>query len=254
MFGLTNTHTFLHLTLQEYLAAYRIASREEDEQMELLDRHGIMDHMSNVLVFYCGMIHFTENDARRFLVNFLNSFYASSSNGLRCAFESQQRVVCDSVVKGDGVIVDKHGYLTLVDISSMVYVISNISSHLKRLEIKYCHMNADKLKYFFECFSSCKHSTLKRSGMLCKLASLKHLDLSFNYFGVEGVVVLVSALNDANVHLHLLGLSDNYIGSEGARVVLDDLNCRQDIEMLHLGVNCIEGAVWGGLKYWTNLM
>ena len=257
MFGLINTHTFLHLTLQEYLAAYHIASREEDEQRKLL-LSGIMYHMSNVLVFYCGMTHFTEDDARLFFVNFsYKCLFKSSSNGLRNglrrAFESQQRVVCDSVVKEDEGIVIQNGYITLVDIYSMVYVISNISSHLQHLEIAHSDMNADKLKYFFECFSSCKHSTLKRSGMLGKLASLKHLGLRFNSLGVEGVVVLVSALNEANVHLRLLDLSGNDIGSEGARVVLDDLNCRQDIEVLGLGCNFIEGAVLGGLKYWTNL-
>ena len=255
MFGLTNTHTFLHLTLQEYLAAYHIASREEDEQIKLLEELEIEDHMSNVFVFYCGMTHFTEDDARLFVINFnFDSIFGSSSNALRCAFESQQRVVCDRVVKEYWGSVIQYGcYLTLVDISSMVYVISNISSHLQHLGITNCHMNADKLKYFFECFSSCKHSTLKRSGMLCKLASLNNLDLSLNDFGVEGVVVLVSALNDANVHLHSLSLSSNGIGSEGARVVLDDLNCRQDIEVLNLGSNDIKGAVFGGLKYWTNL-
>ena len=250
MFGLTNTHTFLHLTLQEYLAAYHIASREEDEQIKLLQEHGIKDHMSNVLVFYCGMIHFTEDDARLFVVNFSSRFY--ESNGLRCAFESQQSVVCDSVVEEDGGIVIQDGYLTLVEIYSMVYVISNISSHLKRLDIT-CDMDDDKLEYFFECFTNCKHSMLKRSDMLCKLALLNYLNLSFNSLGVEGVVVLVSALNDANVHLHSLGLSDNDIGSEGARVVLDDLKCCQDIEVLDLGCNDIEGYVWDGLKYWTNL-
>ena len=162
-------------------------------------------------------------------------------------------MVCDRVVKEHGGIAIQHWYLTLVDISSMVYVISNISSHLQHLKIINGHMNADKLKYFFECFTSCKHSTLKRSDKLCELVLLNYLDLSSNSLGVEGVVVLVSALNDANVHLRLLHLSDNDIGSEGARVVLDDLNCRQDIEEFKLSSNNIVGAVWGGLKYWTNL-
>ena len=64
---------------------------------------------------------------------------------------------------------------------------------------------------------------------------------------------MVSGLNDANVHLNSLNLNDNEIDSEGARVLLDDLNCRQDIEELDLASNSIEGAVWGGFKYWTNL-
>ena len=249
MFGLTNTHTFLHLTLQEYLAAYHIASREEDEQIKLLQEHGKKSRMSNVLVFYCGMIQFTEDDARLCVVNFSSySLVKRSSDKLRCAFESQQRVVCDSVVKTEGGIVIQSCYLTLVDISSMVYIISNISSHLQRLKITNCHMNADKLKYFFECFTSCTHSDI-----LCELALLNYLELSCNSLDVEGVVVLVSALNNANIHLRVLRLNRNDFGSEGARVLLDDLNCRQDIEELSLGVNDIEGAVWGGLKYWINL-
>ena len=253
MFGLTNTHTFLHLTLQEYLAAYHIASREEDEQIKLLEEHEMEDHMSNVLVFYCGMIQFAEDDARLFVVTFSSYSLVHSSYGLRCAFESQQRVVCDSIVKEDGGIVIQHWYLTLVDISSMVYVISNISSPLQHLKVTDSHMNADKLKYFFESFASCEYSTLNRSDMLCKLALLNYLNLTSNSLGVEGVVVLVSALNDANVHLHLLDLADNESGGEGARVLLGDLNCRQDIEKLVLNFNDIDGAVWGELKYWTNL-
>ena len=186
MFGLTNTHTFLHLTLQEYLAAYHIASREEDEQVKLLRDHGKKDNMSNVLVFYCGMTHFTDDDARLFVINFYSSCY--QSNGLRCAFESQQRVVCDRVVTEHGRIVIQYGYLTLVDISSMVYVISNISSPIQHLEITECQMNADSLKYFFESFASCENSTLNRSDMLCKLASLNDLDLTLNSLGAEGAI------------------------------------------------------------------
>ena len=253
-FGLTNTHTFLHLTLQEYLAAYHIASQDENEQVKVLREHETKIHMSNLLVFYCGMIQFTEDDARLFVVD--SSSYRlvnCASYRLRCAFESQQSVVCDRVVKREEGIFIHDYYFTLVDISSVVYVISNISSHFKRLMITHCHINADKLKYFFECFSSCKPSKLRRSDMLCKLALLNDLDLSFNSLGVEGAILLVSALNDANVHLRLLGLNGNDIGGEGARVVLDDLNCRQDIADLILGYNYIEGAVWGGLKYWTNL-
>ena len=79
------------------------------------------------------MIQFTEDDARLFVVG-------SSSYDLRCAFESQQRVVCDRVAgKRKGRVVFRGHYLTLVDISSMVYVIFNMSSHLKHLLIANCH-------------------------------------------------------------------------------------------------------------------
>ena len=60
---------------------------------------------------------------------------------------------------------------------------------------------------------------------------------------------MVYVISNISSHLQHLEITK----SEGARVVLHDLNCRQDIEVLGLGHNYIKGAVWRGLKYWTNL-
>ena len=247
MFGFTNTYTFLHLTLQEYLAAYHIGCMTENEQVKILEKYGRATNMNNVLVFYCGMTHFTEGDARLDVVK-------SSVYSLRCAFESQQDVVCDSVVGIEGKLTIMNYYLTLVDVSSMAYVISNTCNNLRGLYITGSHLSADKLKFFFGSYSSRNYSSF-RPDFLCQLALLTELDLTSNSLGLEGVTLLVNKLNVANVQLISIILDENNIGSEGARVIVEDLKCRQHIRQLRLSNNCINGiAVWGGLKYWTDLI
>ena len=243
MFGFTNTYTFLHLTLQEYLAAYHIGCMTKNEQVKILEKYGRATNMNNVLVFYCGMTHFTEGDARLDVVK-------SSVYGLRCAFESQQDVVCDSVVGIEGRLVIIDYYLTLVDLSSMAYVISKTCNNLHILRINRSHLSAYKLKYFFGSHTSRNYSSFRPD----QLALLTYLDLTSNSLGLEGVTLLVNKLNVANVQLVSIVLDENSIGSEGARVIVEDLKCRQHLRELSLSNNCINGmAVWGGLKYWTDL-
>ena len=43
LFGLEDVITFIHLTLQEYLAAYHLASLEESQQIKIIKLHGGKD-------------------------------------------------------------------------------------------------------------------------------------------------------------------------------------------------------------------
>ena len=58
LFGLEDVLTFLHLTLQEYLAAYHIASLPEIQQKEMIALHGGKNHMLTTFKFYCGLVDF----------------------------------------------------------------------------------------------------------------------------------------------------------------------------------------------------
>lgn len=45
LYGYKNIYTFLHLTFQEYLAAYHISTLTDKEQLKILDEHGEKHHM-----------------------------------------------------------------------------------------------------------------------------------------------------------------------------------------------------------------
>ena len=137
LFGLENVVTFLHLTLQEYLAAYYLAIVEEDQQMKMIKLHGGKNHMRTTFKFYCGLVNlqhkkyqFDEITVGNSDLNKLDNFFegAESLYMFHCAYESQQQTICyrvmehmkDEICLGPGV-------LTPADFTALGYVISTAS-------------------------------------------------------------------------------------------------------------------------------
>ena len=64
MCGFQNIYTFLHLTFQEFLAAFYISSLDEEKQLELIEQFGDAIQMKQVWKFYCGLVPFTHTVIR----------------------------------------------------------------------------------------------------------------------------------------------------------------------------------------------
>ena len=269
MLGLTDTYTFLHLTFQEYLAAFYISKLEEEKQVKLFGQYGEHKQMLMVWVFYCGMTKFKERDARldSILIS-LNSLYK-----LRCAFESQQRVVCNSIVESikEARKLRVHDcYLTRADITAIAYVMSTTSPLVREVEMSECFLNETRLKLFFAEVDDSQLNLIKRmslrgniigsEGMVVLVDGLKHccnlqtLVLDGNRICSDGAVILADGLR--NSHLQELYLTDNNIGSLGAKALVDGLKFNNHLELLDLCNNVIGGdnvSPWDGLKNWTNI-
>ena len=89
--GLEDTVVFLHLTLQEYLAACHLASLDEHQQTEMIRLHSGKGHMLTMFKFYCGLLDF-QNKLQQFddiVESALNRLYM-----FHCAHETQLACVC----------------------------------------------------------------------------------------------------------------------------------------------------------------
>ena len=269
MLGLTDTYTFLHLTFQEYLAAFYISKLEEEKQVKIVEQYGEHEQMLMVWVFYCGMTKFEEGDARLdSIFSYLDDLYR-----LRCAFESQQCVVCESILESSNERrnISVNGCrLTLADITAIAYVMSATRHPVTEVNMRKCYLNEDKLSFFFAEVGGSQLKAIESlniwrnyigsEGMAVLVDELKHccnlqrLDVGDNCLGSDGTAVLADGLG--NSRLQELILTYNAIGSSGAKALVDGLKCRSHLQLLDLSQNLIGGddvSPWDGLKNWTNL-
>ena len=134
--GLEDTVAFLHLTLQEYLAACHLASLDEHQQTEMIRLHSGKGHMLTMFKFYCGLVDF-QNKLQQF-----DDIVKRSSNMLyvsHCAHETQLACVCLRAMELlNGEIFLESGVLTPADFTVLAYVITNAPHLVNALQIMPC--------------------------------------------------------------------------------------------------------------------
>ena len=134
--GLEDTVVFLHLTIQEYLAACHLASLDEDQQTQMIRLHSGKDHMLTMFKFYCGLVDF-QNQLQQF-----DDIVKSTSNMLyvcHCAYETQLACVCLRAMELlNGEILLESGVLTPADFTVLAYVITNAPHLVNGLSIMPC--------------------------------------------------------------------------------------------------------------------
>ena len=270
--GFDNLYSFLHLTFQEYLAAYHISKLTEDEQLKLISKYGESECMYVVWKFFCGLVEFRESN-----VHIFDLILASKSKSLKgdlysvqCAFESQQAVSCDSVVKfGECGTLYLFGVKTPSDFAAIVYVLKNTAALVNTVVFDGCDFGAHAI------FEGLKYSlmlqTLKLSCSLARFGDnmaralgdcLKHwpdlrtLIFGWNNIGDDGVKALADGVKHCP-NLQTLNFGWNKVGDDGARVIADGLEHCPNLQTLNLEVNGIgdDGAkaLADGLKHCPNL-
>ena len=119
-----NIYTFLHLTFQEYLAAYHISTLTDEKQLELIDKHGDEVHMLVVWKFYCGLVKLDSTGGMFRAV--MRKTAGATLHNIQCAYESQQPIACNLVIENaDSALCFKNQYFTTPDFTALGYVMAN---------------------------------------------------------------------------------------------------------------------------------
>ena len=142
--GLEDTVVFLHLTLQEYLAACHLASLDEHQQTEMIRLHSGKNHMLTMFKFYCGLVDF-QNKLQQFddivkrTPNILYVFH--------CAYETQLACVrLRAMELFNGVIILESCVLTPAEFNVLAYVITSAPHLVNRLRIMPCLLFEDYIE------------------------------------------------------------------------------------------------------------
>ena len=231
--GFQDLYTFLHLTFQEYLAAYHISQLEEEEQTKVIKTYGKKKHMQVVWKFYCGL------DVNLPKFEELMKLSQSQDDDLfqvQCAFESQQSIICDSVIQSgeEGSLTLKNHIMTPSDLTALGFVISNASYPVKKLVLNRCKIGEEEMDAFLKeagdkvlsittfCFhgGNCRIRELEVINVLLKeLTSLITLDISDTSLGPQKVKALTSDIHLTN--LKKLEVSNFKDVNEGAQELCD---------------------------------
>ena len=146
--GLHHSYSFLHLTLQEFLAAYHIASLNRIQQIMLInDLSSTLKHKFTIWTFYFGLTNFESAWFGWFGLKRLEQLvqYAWDRFNVQVhyAFESQQQLVCDEVVKqrfGELIFSE---ILTPTDFQATEYLVTTTSRPITQFTRRYYKYDVD---------------------------------------------------------------------------------------------------------------
>ena len=157
--GIEELYTFLHLTFQEFLAAFYVAETEDFMQRDIFLEYSREHRMKNVWKFYSGLVQY---DSITIPVMFGDcnqrhvwpsdpSYKTDRCFGelykVQCAFESQQKEFCDFVVRNSTFIFNDKMF-TGSNFFALGYVITTTSCPVPRLVFRDCHWDREATSFF----------------------------------------------------------------------------------------------------------
>ena len=236
--GFQNTYTFLHQTLQEFLAAYHISTLSVSDQTEIISQYSSGINMLNMWKFYFGLVNF-ETGLNRVnkILDGMSRNAGSVVSQIHCAYESQQSEVCNLTSQ----TTFSFEYLTLVesDLTSLAYVMSSAAAASKfthELRFVYCGLDDEKIKVLLIHLDARALSNLQT----LEITSVNIISGAHSKLSVEGLSEFVHRLKC----LRCLNIAGNNLGS-GARNFLLDFKYFIYLQELDLSRNDIgsDGAV-----------
>ena len=204
--GFDKLYTFLHLTFQEFLAAYHISKLEEEKQLKVINDCCGKKHMGVVWKFYCGLVDFDRQEQKLKIMSEKDDVF-----NVHCAFESQQTVTCNYVVRAaeSGTLAFKNHFLTPSDMTAIGYVIKNSECPVEKVVLDKCKMGQEGV------------------GALMEEAGYKILSVkALSFHGKDCLMEQFELLNTClqrMFSIEVLDLSNTNLGSKKVKLLTENL-------------------------------
>ena len=218
--GQGTTYHFLHLSLQELLAAYHISKLRPDDQVKVFKAWLDSPRFSSVFGFYAGFTKLQckevrdvvaeivqterrKSEEKTLLVSLINWLYEAQDPEL-CEFVQREltRDQSEQLNEGAGLLNLSYTSLKPSDALSIGYFLSTVgTAHGKHfcVDLSYCSLEDHHVKFLVKGLSYCQQTMNK--------AHVK-MNLSFNNINTEGIHHLANFLKKSEV-IQTLNLRKN---------------------------------------------
>ena len=267
--GTTVSYNFLHLTVQEYLAAFHLSQQPVEGQIELLQEYKEQhlyyhkQHLHMMLLFLCGIRKFSA-----YPVNALNTLcYGDDSasivheiafNTLHWLFEAQDNDVITNLLGSSDIQLRRQfNKISPFDCFVLGYCVSH-SNCTWKIDLRHHHIETERVELLVRgtlegethCMGGISELNLSKNALTSEgvkhllkfpkqlISKMETLNLEDNKLDSESNATL-SHLIPHTPHLNSLKLSHNLIG-KGAALLLASLTVLNALE--HLSLSCIVGA------------
>ncbi len=202
--GISTSYAFLHLTLQEFLAAYYVANIEEEQKCKIIEK--LTPYPSYLFMtfwkFYFGLETFESADIPH-LVN---------GSEIELAFESQKPRVCEQIMNYNNGGICHHD-ISSHEVPALIYTICTSPQHIVILIISF--KRAIDMDHVFQQSHQQKIQNLRYLVVDTPITNQKTLKYLFN--------ILKSCARIEKIHFCLCDLT-----AEGSEYLIDGLRCLND--------------------------
>ncbi len=174
LIGMKKFCSFLHLTFQEFLAACHIQMCPTKKQLEIIRKNVNNKEMLMVWKFFCGCSVFDNHSER--LNQIMTSKHSNDLYRIQCAFESQQQIVCDSILERKFLEFNNHTFLP-PDWNALSYTCNETYKAVTRLVFNNCNLDEAEAQIFTKKARRDKIDGIESLSFFPKIFSKGHLDV-----------------------------------------------------------------------------
>ena len=238
----TMSYNFIHLSIQELLAAYCISKMAESEQVRVFQTLLGEPRFSAVLQFYAGFTKLTNQDVRNIITgtDFTDDMSVKLSllNYMRCFFEAQ---VCDQsfyqqiAPKLKGNVYLGNVTMSPLDCAAFGYFLAFVLRNTSelRVDLSFCSIDDHSLCVLMGELT--KHAEASREGVLHGVTELR---IGGNKIGDKGIGYIATALH-TNTTMRTLSVYNCHISNVGAESLARALAVNTSLQKLDMGGNNI---------------
>ena len=238
----TISYNFIHLSIQEMLAAYRISQMGNDQQVRVFQTLIGEPRFAAVLQFYAGFTKLTNQGVRNIITGSDFTYNKSSLlSYIRCFFEAQihdQSLYRKLILRLDGVLNLSFVTLSPLDCMSVGYFLAFVLRNCRELKVNLSHCSIDDHSFGIMMGELSKHAEACPAGAL---HGATKLIINSNKIGDNGVAHIATALQ-TNTTMTILNISRCDMSDEGAESLSRALAISRSLQTLYVHYNDISDS------------